>query len=159
MSSIVNIPFNHEPVGLNFKNNASYTVPAGKYARVVANIECSIYVTDAVNNSNTTRYPSPSMADKTREVELWLPSGTVLASSKTNASGKITSGNAQPANAGIYFSNYSEVLLTVDGNTIKKVRAHGTIGGEGDAASQIIDQSWAGHTDVSFHIEEYNSIS
>ena len=159
MSSVVNIPFNNEPVGLDFKNNASYTVPVGKYARVVVNIECAIYVTDAVNNSNFMRYPSPSMSDKTREVELWLPSGTILASSKTNASGKISSGEAQVASQGIYFSNYSEVLLTVDGNTVKKVRAHGTIGGEGDAASQIVDQSWVGYTDVSFHIEEYNSIS
>ena len=146
------IPFNNQPASTDQKDNASYTVPAAKYARVVISYTCVAYVSAWTTTSLVTGNALPILENpgKTGEFELWLETGAALTASTTNATGSIGSTSFK----------YSEITLSVDGTVVKRVRDYinGWLG-YGNPTTLYDQITISGYTDYCIAAEEYNELS
>jgi len=139
MASNIYIPFNHRPANIDFKNNASYTVPAGYYARVVATCTVSAYAAVSPSSAMTMGMTSNSCV-----IELWVDAGDIVSSSRV-----------QPSSSGSQIhADYAEATVTVNSNVIGKCRTYAS-----GSANSSVSVTVIGHADVSFHIEEYPIVS
>lgn len=153
MASTRQFPFNHEPVETKaIDGPSSYTVPSGRYARVVVN-----YYLFAVPNINLATGVSQTFQaeienlGKYGEVEIWLKDGDVVSWSGTNASGNI---GATAAN------RYTEIKFDLNGTTFKRIRDYiSGWGAYGNPPSGFDVAVVIGGHSASFYVEEYNSLS
>lgn len=91
MASIVSVGGgSSQPVNTGAVSNGSYTVPAGKYARVSATLSTYIAaISGAITSGGVPAFCTPGQSS--HSVELFLKSGDVL--SVSNVAGNINSGN------------------------------------------------------------------
>jgi hypothetical protein len=154
MSTPFIIPFNFQPVTTVVATTASYTVPAGKYSRVVIDMDCSAWITSATQSTGTGGTAvggSPGNSSKTKE--LWLKAGDVLTNSTTNASGSVISA-ASGAAGGV---GTSTATFTLNSTVIATCKASATAAVfAGSIAGSV---TFSGIATVSYTASEYNVIS
>ena len=147
MSSLINIPFNHEPIDTVQKFNTDYTVPIGKYARVVINVSCSAYVSHT-DNPNV-RIKTLDNGTVNESIEIWANSSDVISSVRT------------PANTN------TESPLTAKGTSTVSIKLNGVI--FVSLASTALSTSTntgglpyftqiSGIVNVGMHAEEFNNV-
>lgn len=153
MASTRQFPFNHEPVNTTAIDAATYTVPSGKYARVVINYYLFAVPSTNLASSGVSQDFQAEIENlgKYGEVEIWLKDGDVVSWSGTNASGNIGATAA---------SRYTEIEFDLNGTIFKRIRDY--VSGWGAYGNPPILYDIAtvtgGHS-ASFYVEEYNSLS
>jgi hypothetical protein len=147
MSAPFFIPFNNKPASVG--SGTSYTVPAGKYARVTYNM--------AVNARGVLTLGVPeivtniSSSDSLNGV-IWLNPGDAITAIKTAATGT-TSIIGTPAYSTLLYST-STATVRVNGTDIAQIFAPTSIQFNGTGTTQL-----EGESVVNFHWEEFNVIS
>ena len=133
----------------------SYTVPAGKWARVLVNLSASARGGTVTFPSQSSQHVAVSGTTCNEDAELFLKSGDVLTSSLTNASGTL-SAQSFSANAAGVGSASSTASIAVNGTTIKTCRANVT--GAIITGLDMLTISFTGDTSYGFiALEYYNS--
>lgn len=117
MASIINIPFNFQPVNTGVVANGSYTVPAGKYARVMATLSVKSYMGPLVQVSGSV---DGGNGEDSVSIELWLKSGDIV--SVSNSAGSATATASGNINQASNFANaISTANLLVNGVVVSSV--------------------------------------
>jgi hypothetical protein len=155
MSAPYIIPFNFQPSATGNVANAGYTVPAGKYARVMANLSVKSHPSSysAVGSGSPPVYAA-SGEDST-SIELFLKSGDVVSVSNSAGSATATaSGNAYAA------SNFAVAVSTAN------ISVNGTIVASVTCSSScflspanITTMNLSGTSTVNYSYAEFNNIS
>jgi hypothetical protein len=155
MSAPYIIPFNFQPVNSGTINNASYTVPAGKYARVIATVQASARASRTMTAVPNSYIHSGYGGTDSKTVELWLRAGEVVTTTTTVASGTASNTINTPASV----VSASTAMLSVGGvgTCLVNVPALDTT-----AATAVAGQSTStlgGQATVIYRYEEFNIIS
>lgn len=151
MASIVHIPFNFAPINTG-STTSTYTVPSGKYARVLFSITSRTWIVPSTGNTD----PNANCSDSnTVTGDIWLMSGDVVAMSSTIASGTFT--NPSGAGATISATGSSSTRLTV--NSSEASRVESMVSFLFLSASSTPAVSLDGSASMSIFFQEYNNIS
>jgi hypothetical protein len=119
------IPFNNEPVSTQQGTTATYTVPAGKYARVTisASIGHSLSMTDATSGGAwATPATSINSVNETFEIWLYADQTLVLAASNTDAS--VSSNGTAITSAGGDMNAVGGVNITISSTLWRTIRCY-----------------------------------
>jgi hypothetical protein len=156
MSAIINIPFNFQPVNTGAVNNSSYTVPNGKYARVVILLTATATASMMFPPINASQ-PCVSVQSNQVSAELWLKSGDVISFSSSPATGSFTSAFFNGSSNGGGVSGTSTATALLNGTPMIKCLATAFAGfGAGNAVSSV---AIVGDTSGLIQFSEYNNIS
>lgn len=153
------IPFNFQPTSTNRGTTATYTVPAGKYAKITVlmdhDFELAATVTSPQNSIPTT---SQSKSIRSKNIETWLSSGSTLVVATTNTNGSATRSNNntfEAANATgtiattVTINGVAWITITSKGNIT--ICGYNATGSYGVTATCFSSSGWIA--------EEYNIIS
>ena len=152
MSAPYIIPFNFQPVSTG-ASTSTYTVPSGKYARVVISLSSEIGVQTTANPSGAPVVGESFFTDGSNSIskEFWLKATDSVSLSTTSGSGTITSGtNAQVQKSSCVAS------ATINGTSVLVSRS--TASALMQTAAAYI-ASFVGNPSASVYYEEYNVIS
>jgi hypothetical protein len=161
------IPFNHQPSLVN-RTTGTYTVPAGKYARVTANYSISA---QAIINGNTgfrvDAYSTAANGDVQNGSPFFLlKAGDAISFTSSGASGTATCPAGSGTNTGQAHSTSSDTTLTISINSstaaIFRARAYASISiyrQEGGSLTAIGYATFSSSVSCTFVYEEYNVIS
>jgi hypothetical protein len=160
MGSIVNIPFNFQPVNTVAGLNTNYTVPTGKYARVVVTADGEAFIGSIQASSNyTATYFSVTQSSKTCTLELWLKTGDVLSFTNTPASGSTTknntNGNVTPPQSSASTTTEIKVNTVVIARLVSRVIEASNLSGGSPSNLNI---NWSGTSNVAWVASEYNNV-
>lgn len=171
MSAPYIIPFNHQPVSTGVSTN--YTVPSGKYARVVINLNASAACSQ--NDSLGTGFsgaPSASVNcqsdSKSNSIELWLKAGDNISFALQNAAGSAGFNSGFVGNtAAVLFdaaASESAAVAFHNGNEVASARAvaqaSATVSGTFVMGTFTMTYAtFTGDTRGRIYYEEYNVIS
>jgi hypothetical protein len=164
MSALINIPFNFQPVNSGNVANAGYTVPAGKYSRIMATL--STYArnsTFTISIAGSGQHmPNISSGNDSTSVELYLRSGEVVSVSNTSASGTISVASSASTSSPTGNGSQSIAQLLVGGVIVAQSKS--AVSGVliADVASGLATTftvTMVGSSDVNYRYEEFNNIS
>jgi hypothetical protein len=167
------IPFNNQPVNTGV-TAASYTVPAGKYARVIVSIGLTATFSNggSLTNIGSTTSGSTNYGVNTGhfndKIELWLKAGDVLAFTTSLASGTIST--VAGATIGGQFearsaSSQTSSTITLNASALATFYAtasvyhHQTFPAAAGTLVAATIGTFAGTATVVTHFEEFNVIS
>lgn len=139
------IPFDHRPSNITNRDNASYTVPAGKYARVVFSYSCNAYY---ANGGDVGQSVGITNGNAVGEVDFWLDAGDVLSASKSNAA-------AGPSGAGKSLHASSSITVSINSSVCKRIVAFASAASGASSPNLKIE----GSTNYTMYIEEYDIVS
>jgi hypothetical protein len=148
MSAPYIIPFNNQPANTG-AGSSTYTVPSGKYTRLVVAVHTSAYgnvslinqVVDMSNDSNTVTQA------------YWLKAGDIVTVSTTSASASNT-----PATGAVVFLRASSIAsVFINGTTVIDSESYSYIQTGSTIAGVTI--SISGNSSARYFYEEYNVIS
>jgi hypothetical protein len=145
MSAPYIIPFNFQPVNTGI-SNSTYTVPAGKYARVVVNLSASARIFNTSLVATGGEAIAVSNNTQSLSVEVWARAGEAFSAS--------TSAPAPAPSSSVNI--IASAVAVLNGNLLASVYAPAsglifTSSGDTVEANSIAE--------VSFRYEEYNQIS
>jgi hypothetical protein len=153
MANAFFVPFNFQPVNTGAGNESStYTVPAGKYARVTVTLCVSAYAgsQSVINNSND-HIDSNSNSNST-SFEIFMNEGEALTFSASPANANDNTGYRT-----FTLADESLISARIDGTEFSVLRCHAAIQGYQSASTHNIYVY--GTADAAFRYEEYNKIS
>ncbi len=153
MSAIISIPFNHQPVNTG-AGSGTYTVPAGKYARLTFNCVAEAYLT--LSNSTGLNLTNGNSAESNvSNGTVYLKSGDIISTSTSGASGSYTRTTAgtEPANA----VGISQGAILLNGTVFNRVYAR--VSSMFTAQSSQPTVTANGSASVSYFYEEFTNIS
>lgn len=137
------IPFNYQPVNSGNIANASYTVPSGKYARIVA----TLTTTMSLAGSSSTQGGNGS---DSCIVEYWLRAGEVVTVTQTLNNFSTSTGNTCTSAVAV-------AALNINGTTVARSNASGVGYNTNSGAGFIV--SLTGTANVNYRYEEFFIIS
>lgn len=166
------VPFNNQPVNTGV-TTASYTVPAGKYSRVIVTVGLTASVSKSPVASATTGAAAQagsytanqgSFNDK---LELWLKAGDVLSFTTSVASGAVSATSITTVASGVYFratSSSTQTTISLNASALATFYATAQIGfyyvPQTTVVSTAVDiGTFTGAASVVTHFEEFNVIS
>ena len=156
------LPFNHRP-SLVIANPASYTCPAGKYARVVATMTTNALYDFTVDFGLDviTANMYPSSESNSESIEFWIKTGDVVSKSIDNISAStvdtITSSTTNLDQIKASDTGFASVLL--NGTTISSVVSSMSVSvmyNVTHAFNANVTLSASGTSSVNMVIEEYD---
>ena len=141
------IPFNFQPANTGTVLNGSYTVPSGKYARVIINLSAMARISAATSDSDGGEYVAISSNSDSSTIEVWAVAAEAFTTSTSSASG----------GPGASTHSISTASVSIGGTqlAIARAAASGIIGGGGADDNVTI----SGAASASMRYEEYNVIS
>jgi hypothetical protein len=149
MSAPYIIPFNHQPISTGV-GSSTYTVPSGKYTRLVVAVHTSAY--GNVSQANQ-RVESMSNDSNTVTQAYWLKAGDVVTVSTTSASA-----SASPSTGATSFLRSSSIAsVLINGSTVIDSESYSHI--EINNANTSVTVSISGNSSARYFYEEYNVIS
>lgn len=143
MSAPYIIPFNFQPIATGTVLNGSYTVPSGKYARVLINCHAMARISAATADGTIAL---SSNADSV-VAEFWLKAGDAITTVATGATG------------GPSFSVHSFSQSTASINGVQCLIALAPVSGTNDGTVPGNTLTISGSAGVSIRYEEFNQIS
>ena len=144
MADNLQFPFNHAPVSLGFADNTSYTVPAGKYARVLFCYSASAYTYAGDPGQSI----SVTTDNQNGVFEIWLRDGDIIDATTVVA-------NANAGASDKQLSGFSRINITVNGTIAKRVYAYATASSGGSTPNLFL----RGNAAFTISAEEYNIVS
>lgn len=149
------IPFNHQPANIPTPA-ASYTCPAGKYARVVATLNVDAYISAYSPDSNSDFVYYTETGGKCESIELWITEGDVLTKTETAPT--------DTSNTSVNTSALVEAIASISINSgggavvVSEITARASARiANGGATNDILTASST--ATVKWHIEEYNVLT
>jgi len=155
MGSPMIIPFNFQPVNTVVGTTASYTVPAGKYAKVSITASASSRLAPGSGSSSQYSINTLSASSNSDTKDIMLKSGDVLTSSLTNASGSHSTSTTVITQG----SSESVVNVMVNGVVIFSVRAPISTGVNTTSNPAVLLCNYTGSTSVGYIASEYNNLA
>ena len=143
-------PFNFHPVNTGRGTQASsYTVPAGKYARVIITLSVTAYFTNASSGGSAADVLSHSDGSETVSFETYMTAGEQLTFSATAASASDTVGS------GLFNVNDGSVVTAlIDGSSMAAAKCRaGAFGYLGTGTHNL---TLTGTAEAYFRYEEHN---
>ena len=156
---MINIPFNHQPESISVKTG-SYTIPAGKFARVTVSLSVSARGRVTVSgggtpSSDSTAFTSDSMS---KTATFFVPSGSVLdiASSAANS----TASGVNTA-VGVHTSAISTASFSIDSVDAFKCEAGASCATRNTVADSFnyVSANVTGSADARYTVELFSEIS
>jgi len=129
------LPFDHHPVNTLTVDNDDYTVPAGKFARIIATLSVEAHVS-AVSAAPTTI----SNGENSTSLEFWADTGDVVDVSRTAAS----------ASGTLYQTAQSVAAITFNTAIVGRIFANAS------AYLSSGTSTITGTALVNYQVEEYN---
>ena len=172
MAAPIVVPFNNQPINTGV-TTASYTVPAGKYSRVIVSIGLSAQFSKTPTSNETTGANSQTgsymstPASFNDKLELWLKAGDVLAFTTTTASGTITVPSTTLAASGQLLrvaQSSTSASITLNASSLATFYATSQVSfqqspGTGVTSTILTLGAFGGTATVVTHFEEFNVIS
>lgn len=155
------IPWNRDPASTQKGTTATYTVPAGKYARVEITYSLSATLASSnLDNTVTSTVVCPSISSNCGRIEYWLSAGQTLVLAASNTTGTVSASGAGSAVFGAATS-VASFTITIDGalhNTIASrsgVFANAKVSSGGGTGSITLTPT----TNFAWNAEEFAKIS
>lgn len=146
------IPFNFQPVSTS-SGSGTYTVPAGKYARITVTLNASVFMS---SGSATTIGNFPSQGSSISDsvvIDVWAKAGDAI--SFTSSVPSSTSAAGTPSAVG-FVSGTCTSSANLNGVAFGRARASTTLTSSNSASSTV---TVTGSVDALYYAEEYNVIS
>ena len=152
MANAFYIPFNNEPVNTGRGNESdTYTVPSGKYARVIASVSVKAYPLASADVGATGVYSGAAVADS-GNIVLYLDEGEELSFDTQAASAN----GSSAASSFVQASSFARVVVDSSNMFEVQVTAYNYLR---NSAGTNVQAQVGGAISGFFRYEEYNKIS